>query len=109
VVRDNLGYLVGRAPAEDLREEIVRRALEHPDVEGAHDVVAHYVGPEVDVSLHIEVEGDRTLMEAHDIETTIVDSIREIPEVDDVFVHIDPREAGEWKPDTGVDRVTDGE
>mgnify|MGYP000451123025 CR=1 FL=1 len=105
VVRDNLGYLVGRAPPEDLREEIIRRALDHPDVEGAHDVIAHYVGPEIDVSLHIEVEGDRTLLEAHDIETEVVESIRELPEVDDVFVHIDPREAGEWKPDADVDRV----
>jgi len=105
VVRDNLGYLVGRAPPEELRQEIVRRALEHPDVEGAHDVVAHYVGPEIDVSLHIEVEGDRTLLEAHNIETEIVESIRELPEVDDVFVHVDPREAGEWKADPDVDRV----
>jgi len=105
VVRDNLGYLVGRAPPEDLRKEIINRALAHPDVEGAHDVVAHYVGPEIDVSLHIEVEGDRTLLEAHDIETEIVESIRELPEVDDVFVHVDPREAGEWKADPDVDRV----
>jgi len=104
VVRDNMGYLVGRAPPEDLRREIIERALAHPDVEGAHDAIAHYVGPEVDVSLHIEVEGDRTLLEAHDIETAIIESITEIPEVDDVFVHVDPREAGEWKADAEVDR-----
>jgi cation diffusion facilitator family transporter len=107
VVRDNLGYLLGRAPPEELREEIRCRALDHPDVEGAHDVVAHYVGPEIDVSLHIEVQGDRTLLEAHDIETEIVDSIRELPEVDDVFVHVDPREAGEWKPDADADADVD--
>jgi cation diffusion facilitator family transporter len=105
VVRDNMGYLVGRAPPEDLRKQIVRRALVHPEVEGAHDVVAHYVGPEIDVSLHIEVEGDRTLMEAHEIETAVVVSIRELPEVDDVFVHIDPREAGEWKTELEADEV----
>jgi cation diffusion facilitator family transporter len=105
IVRDNVGYLVGSAPPEDLRAEIVRRALSHPEVRGAHDVVAHYVGPEVDVSLHIEVEGERTLLEAHDIETAVVESIRELPGIDDVFVHVDPREAGEWKPDHEVDRL----
>jgi len=103
VVRDNVDYLVGAAPPDDLREEIVRRALAHPDVEGAHDVIAHYVGPEIDVSLHIEVEGDRTLREAHDIETAVSDSIRDIAEVDDAFVHVDPKEIGEWKDD--VDRL----
>lgn len=97
IVLDNFGYLVGVAPPEDLREEILERALSHPDVHGVHDVVPHYVGPEVDVSLHLEIEGDRTLIEAHDIETAVVESIRDIPEIDDVFVHLDPKELGEWK------------
>ncbi|NLV09818.1 cation diffusion facilitator family transporter [Halomicrobium sp. HM KBTZ05] len=107
VVRDNLDYLVGAAPPEELRAEIVRRALEQEDVEGAHDVIAHYVGPEIDVSLHVEVEGDKTLFEAHDIETAVIEAIQELPEVDDVFVHVDPKELGEWKTDADVDRLVD--
>ena len=99
IVRDNVNYLVGAAPPEDLRVDILRRAFEHPDVKGAHDVVAHYVGPEIDVSLHIEVEGDMTLLDAHDIETEVIESIRALPQVDDVFVHVDPKELGEWKRD----------
>jgi divalent metal cation (Fe/Co/Zn/Cd) transporter len=70
-------------------------------------VIAHYVGPEIDVSLHIEVEGGRTLREAHDIESTVVDSIQTLPEVDDVFVHVDPRELDEWKTDEQVDQLAD--
>jgi len=108
VVRDNVDYLVGRAPPEDLRAEILRRALAHPQVAGAHDVIAHYVGPEVDVSLHIEVEGDLTLLEAHDIESEVVQSIQELDAVDDVFVHVDPKELGEWKEDADVDRLLGG-
>ncbi len=99
IARDNVGYLVGKAPEEELRTEILRRALEHPDVEGAHDVVAHYVGPEVDVSLHVEVEGDLTVAEAHSIETSVMERIRTLDEIDDVFVHVDPRELGEWDPE----------
>jgi cation diffusion facilitator family transporter len=112
IVRDNFGYLVGMAPPSDLREEILDRALSHPEVEGVHDVVPHYVGPEVDVSLHIELEGDRTLIEAHAIETSVVESIQDIPEVDDVFVHLDPKELGEWKEDEagriGVEETPEG-
>ena len=95
--RDNVRYLVGSAPDDRLRAEIGERALSHPDVHGVHDVVAHHVGPEVDVSLHLEIEGDRTVREAHTIETDVVRSIRAIDPVDDVFVHLDPRELGEWK------------
>jgi len=103
IVRDNLNYLVGAAPPADLREEILERALAHPDVEGAHDVVAHYVGPEIDVSLHVEVEGEMTLHDAHDIETELILDLESIPEVDDVFVHVDPKELGEWKGESPVD------
>ncbi len=105
IVTDNVDYLVGSAPPEELRQEILRRALEHSDVEGAHDVVTHYVGPEVDVSLHIEVEGTRTLREAHAIESAVVEAIRDLDAVDDVFVHVDPRELGEWKEDEAVDQL----
>jgi len=105
VVRDNVEYLVGAAPPEELRTEILERALAHPDVRGAHDVIAHYVGPEIDVSLHVEVEGNHTLLEAHEIESDVVESIGQLAEIDDVFVHVDPREAGEWKDDETVDRL----
>ncbi len=98
IARDNLNYLLGTAPPESLRTEIRDRALAHDDVRGVHDVVAHYVGPEVDVSLHVEVEGDMTLLDAHDVETQVTESIRALPAVDDVFVHLDPRELDEWKP-----------
>jgi cation diffusion facilitator family transporter len=103
IVRDNVNYLVGAAPPEALREEIIRRALEHPDVAGAHDVICHYVGPEVDVSLHIEVGAELTLAQAHDIESDVIEAVRAIDEVDDVFVHLDPEELGEWKEDERVE------
>lgn len=105
ITRDNVNYLIGRAPPDELRTEIVERALAHPDVEGVHDVIAHYVGPEVDVSLHVEIEGQRTVGEAHEIESDVVQSIERIPEVDDTFVHVDPKELGEWKSESGVEHV----
>ena len=105
VVRDNLPYLVGGAPSETFQARILRRALVHPDVEGAHDVIAHYVGPEIDVSLHIEVKGDRTLREAHAIESAVVESIHALDRVDDVFVHLDPKELDEWRADPDADRL----
>ena len=107
IVSDNVNYLVGRAPPEDLRAEILQRALDQPRVEGAHDVIAHYVGPEIDVSLHIEVEGDMTLLEAHEIETEVIRAIQGMPQVDDVFVHVDPKELGEWKEDADAARLVD--
>ena len=107
IARDNVNYLIGRAPSEELRETIVERALDHPDVEGVHDVIAHYVGPEVDVSLHVEIEGDRTVEEAHGIETDVMRSIEAIPRVDDTFVHVDPKGLGEWKAEPESEHVAE--
>jgi hypothetical protein len=47
-----------------------------------------------------------TLLEAHDIETEVIESIRSLPQVDDVFVHVDPKELGEWKEDETTDLLS---
>jgi cation diffusion facilitator family transporter len=107
IAQDNVNYLIGRAPPEALRETIVERARAHPDVEGVHDVIAHYVGPEVDVSLHVEIEGHRTVEEAHAIETDVMESIQAVSAVDDVFVHVDPKGLGEWKAGEDTESVTE--
>jgi divalent metal cation (Fe/Co/Zn/Cd) transporter len=44
-----------------------------------------------------------TLQEAHDIETELIHDLESIPEVDDAFVHVDPKELGEWKEEEGAD------
>lgn len=102
VGRRNIDYLVGAAPSSGLRQRIVDRALDQPGVEGVHDVLAHYVGPEVDVSLHIEVGEDLTLSEGHEIETAVIQAIEDLPEVHEAFVHLDPKDLGEWKEGTYV-------
>jgi len=51
----------------------------------------------VDVSLHVEVDGGLSIARAHEIETEVVDAIRDIDDVDDVYVHLDPQGTGEWK------------
>jgi hypothetical protein len=38
-----------------------------------------------------------------------MESIRELEEVDDVFVHVDPKELGEWKADETVDELVEDE
>lgn len=102
VGRRNVNYLIGGAPSSELREQIIEAALEQEGVKGVHDVLAHYVGPEVDVSLHIEVEEELTLSEGHEIEVAVIEAIESIAEVDDVFVHLDPKDLDEWKTGTYV-------
>ncbi len=99
VSRENVDYLVGRAATEDRQTEIRETALAHDDVYGVHDFKAFYDGTDVEVEMHVEIDGDHTLAEAHDIESQVAESIRSLDYVGDVHVHLDPRGIGEWKQD----------
>jgi cation diffusion facilitator family transporter len=93
---ENVGYLVGSAPTEAKQDEILEAALSHPEVRGTHDFKAFYDGTEIEVETHAEVDGEHTVYEAHDIESEVVDRVREVEGVGDVHVHLDPAGIGEW-------------
>ena len=82
--------LLGEAPDPDLVNQLIKLTKEHPGVYGIHDLMVHNYGPgKVFASMHVEVDGDGNIMEAHDM----IDNIEK--EVTDklgiVFViHMDP-------------------
>lgn len=97
IARENVGYLVGAAPPEEDAERIRTTLRSHPAVEGVHDLRVFYDGTDIEVEVHVEVDGEMTLREAHDLETELITRLRDVPEVGDVHVHLDPSGLGEWK------------
>ncbi|ATW90121.1 cation diffusion facilitator family transporter [Halohasta litchfieldiae] len=95
--RENLDYLVGAAPTGAKRDEIRERIKSHPGVEGLHDLTVFYDGTVLEVEVHVEVDGEMTIREAHDLESELVDSLRAVKEVGDAHIHLDPSGLGEWK------------
>jgi cation diffusion facilitator family transporter len=95
--RENVTYLVGGAPSEAERRRVVEALRNHPAVEGVHDLVVFYDGTDLEVEAHVEVDGELTLVEAHDLETELMDRLRELDNVGDVHLHLDPAGIGEWK------------
>ncbi|GAA0727597.1 hypothetical protein JCM31271_28080 [Halorubrum trueperi] len=55
------------------------------------------MGANLEVELHVEVPGDYTLRTAHEIETVLIDRLRDLPAVGDAHVHLDPAGTDEWK------------
>ena len=100
--RENLSYLAGEAPPEGRREEIETVLLDHGEVHGVHDLAVFWDGPVLEVEAHVEVDGELTLREAHDLETDLVMSVRDIEDVGDVHLHLDPSDHGEWKDTSGT-------
>ena len=101
--RENLDYLVGAAPTGAKRAEITDEIKSHPAVEGMHDLTVFYDGTVLEVEAHVEVDGELTLREGHDLESQLVDDLRAVEEVGDAHVHLDPSGLGEWKDATEVD------
>jgi len=97
IARENIDYLVGSAPPEEDMARIRHAIRSHPAVEGLHDLTAHYMGTEVEVEFHAEVDGELSLRAAHDVETELRREVRSLPHVGDVHVHLDPSGLGEWK------------
>jgi cation diffusion facilitator family transporter len=95
--RENLSYLSGRAAPAHRNDDVRETLLAHDSVHGVHDLAVFWDGPVLEVEAHVEVDGDLTLRDAHDLETTLVTSVRELDEIGDVHIHLDPSGVGEWK------------
>jgi cation diffusion facilitator family transporter len=88
--KENLGFLTGAGASEELRKKIVASAESVPGVLRVHHTMTEYVGPRLVVDLHVNVEGTKTLIEAHAICDQITELLEEFPEIDRAYVHIEP-------------------
>jgi len=68
-----------------------------------HDLTVFYDGTVLEVEAHVEVDGELTLREGHDLESELVEGLRGVEEVGDAHVHLDPSGLGEWKDAAEVD------
>jgi cation diffusion facilitator family transporter len=89
------------APAE-VRRRIREIACTGPEVLQVHDIRTRYIGSSIQADLHIVVDGELTVRAGHDIAKAVESRlIREIDELVDVVVHVEPPE--EALPDECLD------
>lgn len=88
--KEHLGYLTGVSAPPELREKIIAITRETEGVTDVHRMVTEYVGPQVVVDMHINVEGSMTLDEAHRISDEITNRVEALPEIDRVYIHVEP-------------------
>jgi len=88
--RENLGFLTGAGADQVLREQLVHEAIQVPGVLRVHHLMTEYAGPRLVVDLHINVKGTMTLNEAHDISDQVIARLEILPDVDRVYVHVEP-------------------
>jgi cation diffusion facilitator family transporter len=92
VGKENLGFLTGKSPNQELKDDILRAAKSVAGVEGVHQMVTEYVGPKIVVDIHIDVDQNLSLIEAHHISDQVTAAVQAIPEVDRAYIHPEPIE-----------------
>ena len=75
---------------EEKREQIIKIAKAHPQVRGMHDLRTRLSGRTEFIQMHLELDDNLPLIEAHDIADQVEENIlRAIPTAD-VVIHLDP-------------------
>ncbi len=77
------------------RQKIINTVLEHKQVSGVHDLRTRRSSTKPFIQLHLELDGNMSLEQAHEITKTIEDRLLELFPLAEVFIHQDPSSAKE--------------
>lgn len=99
ILRESFDHLMDRELPDETRARIRDIALAHPEVRALHDLRTRASGTSHFIQLHLEMDGDMTLMRAHRIAEEVEESIRIAFPGAEVIVHQDPAGIDEITPD----------
>jgi divalent metal cation (Fe/Co/Zn/Cd) transporter len=85
-------HLEPRREGLSLRDRALAAALAEPRVRDVHDIVIYRHGDSVSLSLHLKLDPDVPLAEAHDVAERVEAVLRAEPRVEDVQTHLEPLE-----------------
>ena len=91
---ENLKYLTGGGASAELHEEIIQAAKSVDGVLRVHQVITEHAGPEIVADLHININGDLPLFDAHAISDEVHKRVTALTGIDRAYVHVEPCEAG---------------
>lgn len=92
VLRNSIDHLMDRALPDDVIEVVAELANRHEQVLGVHDIRTRVAGSQRFIELHLEMDGQMSLRESHDVAVEVLREVeREVPN-SSVFVHVDPVE-----------------
>lgn len=92
LIKETTDPLIGVAPDKELVKTITDDILNYEGVFGIHDLVCHMYGQtKLFMTIHVEVDARRNLLESHDLIDTIEKEIKEKYNIE-LSIHMDPIE-----------------
>ena len=90
LARLSLTQLMDEEMPDDEREAIREIAQSHPEVVAAHDLRTRVAGPTAFIQIHIEMDGEMSLIRAHQISDEVESNLRAAYPHAEIIIHQDP-------------------
>ena len=89
IAKDAVDDLIGKPPASEEVEVIRQIVMSVDGVLGAHDITIHSYGHDKFISVHVEIDADKSTAEAHDISEEVEHKLHDALGVEPT-IHMDP-------------------
>jgi len=93
IITVSYDHLMDRELPDEQREEIERLVLQHKSARGLHDLRSRHSGTVTFIQLHLELDDDLSLLEAHKISDEVELCLLEAFPGSEIIIHIDPQSA----------------
>ena len=90
IIRDALDMLMDREVPEEIRNRIYEIAQSHPDARMAHDLKTRRSGSTMFIQLHLEMDPQISLLQAHRIADEVESMLHEAFPNSEIIIHQDP-------------------
>ncbi len=103
IMQDALDHLMDKELPGEERRRIKKIVLAHPEVKGMHDLRTRRSGTTVFIQLHLEMDDNLPLIEAHRIADEVEAEIRAAFPGAEIIIHQDPASLMEPQPEFAED------
>ena len=93
IAKNAMDELIGKPPTTEEVESIRQIIMEVNGVLGVHDIIVHSYGHDKFVSVHVEIDAEKTTAESHDISEEVEEKLEKALGVEPT-VHMDPVQPG---------------
>lgn len=90
ILRDAIDLLMDHEITDAERQQIMQLVLNHPQVKGMHDLRTRRSGVTVFIQLHLELDPEMSLQQAHEVSDKVSQDIRALFDDVEIIIHQDP-------------------
>jgi ferrous-iron efflux pump FieF len=90
IVRESVNMLLDRELDEDIQQAVIELVLADEEVVALHEMKTRQSGHVQFIQLHIEMDGKKTLAEAHDVSERLMKELQFLYPSAEIIIHQDP-------------------